>query len=183
MLPLILAALIAQAPPSAPTPKMRLRLTQPVPKPAEATPAPRWQARPGEHAEIRVDGVLACEFEVDLDDLNRFLKARDLVGIRKLLAEGEAVPLARGTQVLVISVEDRDRPGSPVEVRVQGGRFAGRKLFVAEPNLGRVQPARKPISPLSPQMRRRLEKRRRAGAAIDALSRPAAPATPPDPFD
>ncbi len=170
MLSLLLAVLIAQAPP---------------PRPAEATPkspVATWKARPGERAEVRADGVLACTSEGYYYDLHRSLQAGDLVGIRKQLEAGDVLPLAKGTVVLIISVEDRHRTGSPIEVRVRSGRFADEKVFVHEKNLGRVQPA--PPKAMVPQtpLQRRQAKRRRASAAIDALSRP--PVTEPaDPFD
>lgn len=169
MLSLLVAMLIAQAPP---------------PRPAEATTKPlaaRWQARPGERAEVNADGVLATTSEGEYYDLHRFLQAGDLVGIRKQLEAGDALPLDRGTVVLIVSIEDQHRTGSPIEVRIRSGRFADEKVFVHEKNLGRVSPPPKAPPQPSTHVRRRQAKRRRASAAIDALSRPLV-TEPADPF-
>jgi len=205
MLSLILAVLIAQAPPPRPL--------VPESKPPAMVPDPTWWPKSGDRSEVGTDGAPACVNLSALSELKKYDQANDEMGLEEMVRLGKMAKLTKGTRVLVLATwRPRDtapppRPAehfsstgafvtamnlrqidaaaasrlkpdyanAPLEVRILDGPLAGQRRFTLERFVVHMVPAQGHAAagkPLSPQVRRAQERRRRANAAIDALTRP-----------
>lgn len=171
MLSLILAALIAQAPPPKPQ--------EPAPKPPAMVPDPAWWPRVGDRSEVGTEGAPACVNLSALTELKKYDEANDAMGLEEMVRLGKMARMAKGTRVLVLTTWrpsnaappprpaehfsstgafvtamnlrqldaaaarrlQPDWPNAPLEVRILDGPLAGQRRFTLERFIVHMVPA------------------------------------------
>lgn len=165
----ILLATVAEAQDQAGT-----TLAEPKPKATStattrppAIPDPDWIPKEGDKAEIVVPDTPACVDRGAFQDLAKFLKAGDRVGVDRLLGAKDVVKVPRGVSVLILrrfrpersttvgrsyspaeyaqllqnkALAPQDETNYPLEVRILDGDLGGSVRFVPEACVARMIP-------------------------------------------
>lgn len=139
----------------------------------EQVPDPGAKVEPGHRLVVTKDETPAGITEEHLDYLRKHLSAGDKIGIDRLLKDGGAIKLPKGTDVLVLRNlrpapapprlrsglsgdqvrrrlqdaalnQSADRTDYPVEVRIQGGPLKDKAMFVPESSIAPLKTLERP---------------------------------------